>query len=109
MTAKRGRVSSKLPHPTNPGQIQSAVDTHGLWSISHGLARGLESRLDYKRMMDHADMPRQGSCDGRGNLSERALEEFTLWFLKIGLDQITFMCGLFEIDALDRRLTRLVG
>jgi Fic family protein len=73
------------------------------------LARGLESRLDYKRMMDHADMPRQGSRDGRGNLSERALEEFTLWFLKIGLDQITFMSGLFEIDALDRRLTRLVG
>ena len=29
--ARRGRVSSKLPHPTNPGQIQSAVDTGINW------------------------------------------------------------------------------
>jgi Fic family protein len=60
-------------------------------------------------MMDHADMPRQSSRDGRGNLSERALEDFTLWFLKVGLDQITFMAELFEIGTLDRRLRTLVG
>lgn len=53
-------------------------------------------------------MPRQGSRVGRGNLSERVLEEFTLWVLKVCLDQITFS-GLFAIDALDRRLTQLVG
>jgi hypothetical protein len=34
-------------------------------------------------MMDHADMPRQGDPDGRGNLSRRALAEFTAWFLRV--------------------------
>lgn len=100
-----GRVSRLMSHAMGH---KSGIAAHGLWSISRGLARGLDSRFDYKRMMDHADMPRQGSRDGRGNLSERALEEFTLWFLKVCLDQITFMSGLFEIDALDRRLTRMV-
>ena len=100
-----GRVSRLMSHAMC---LKAGIGAHGLWSISRGLARGLESRLDYKRMMDHADMPRQGERDGRGNLSERALEEFTLWFLKVCLDQITFMGGLFEIDALDRRLKALV-
>jgi transposase len=31
MAARRGRVSSKLPHPTSPGQIQSAVDSRNLF------------------------------------------------------------------------------
>jgi Fic family protein len=101
-----GRVSRLMSHAMCH---QAGIAAHGLWSISRGLARGLDSRLDYKRMMDHADMPRQGSRDGRGNLSQRALEEFTLWFLKVCLDQITFMASLFEIDALDRRLTILVA
>ncbi|MDE2352910.1 MAG: Fic family protein, partial [Alphaproteobacteria bacterium] len=74
------------------------------WSISRGMARGLESRGDYKRMMDHADTPRQGDLDGRGNLSRRALAEFTEWFLKICVDQVAFMSSLFELDTLARRL-----
>jgi Fic family protein len=86
----------------------AGIGAHGLWSISRGLARGLESRGDYKRMMDHADMPRQGDLDGRGNLSERALVEFVLWFLRVCLDQVTFMAGLFEIDTLARRLRNYV-
>ncbi|MER9438649.1 hypothetical protein [Mesorhizobium sp. M0618] len=44
-------------------------------------------------MMDHADMPRQGDLDGRGNLSERALGDFTLWFLQVCIDQVSFMTG----------------
>ena len=59
-------------------------------------------------MMDHADMPRQGDLDGRGNLSQRALDEFTLWFLRVCLDQVTFMSGLFELDTLARRLRTYV-
>jgi Fic family protein len=55
-------------------------------------------------MMDHADMPRQGDLDGRGNLSRRALAEFTTWFLRVCLDQVTFMTGLFAFDALVDRL-----
>jgi hypothetical protein len=81
----------------------AGIGAHGLWSVSRGLARGLASRGEYKRMMDHADMPRQGDLDGRGNLSQRALTEFMLWFLHVCLDQITFMSGLFDIDTDARR------
>ncbi len=101
-----GRVSRLMSHAMG---LKAGIGAHGLWSISRGLARGLDSRQDYKRMMDHADMPRQGSRDGRGNLSERTLEEFSLWFLKVCLDQITFMSELFEIRTLDRRLQTLVN
>jgi Fic family protein len=55
-------------------------------------------------MMDYADTPRQGDLDGRGNLSQKALQEFVLWFLRVCLDQVTFMSGLFELDGLLQRL-----
>lgn len=58
-----GRVSRLMSHAM---AHEAGIAAHGLWSISRGLARGLESRKDYKRMMDHADMPRQGDLDGRG-------------------------------------------
>jgi len=51
-------------------------------------------------MMDRADSPRDGDFDGRGNLSRKALVEFTQWFLEIALDQVKYMSSLFEIDAL---------
>jgi Fic family protein len=100
-----GRVSRLMSHAMAHA---AGIGAHGLWSISRGLARGLESRRDYKRMMDHADMPRQGDRDGRGNLSERALIEFILWFLRVCLDQVTFMAGLFDIATLSRRLRTYV-
>lgn len=96
-----GRVSRLMSHAM---ALQAGIGAHGLWSISRGLARGLESRGEYKRQMDHADLPRQGSLDGRGNLSKGALEEFTAWYLKVCLDQIAFMTGLFELDTLVARL-----
>jgi Fic family protein len=86
----------------------AGIGAHGLWSISRGLARGLKSRGEYKQMMDHADTPRQGDLDGRGNLSLRALTDFTLWFLRVCLDQVQFMSGLFELDTLARRLRSCV-
>jgi Fic family protein len=100
-----GRVSRLMSH----AMAQSAgIGAYGLWSVSRGLARGLESRTEYKTMMSHADMPRQGDRDGRGNLSERALVDFVLWFLRVCLDQMTFMTSLFELDALARRLRAYV-
>ena len=96
-----GRVSRLMSHAM---ALKAGIGAHGLWSVSRGLARGLESRGDYKRMMDHADMPRQGDLDGRGNLSRRALSEFTAWFLKVCHDQVTFMSGLFALDTLVDRL-----
>jgi Fic family protein len=100
-----GRVSRLMSHAM---AFKAGVGAHGLWSISRGLARGLESRAEYKRMMDHADMPRQGDLDGRGNLSQRALADFVLWFLKVALDQVTFMSNLFELNTLARRLSGYV-
>lgn len=63
-----GRVSRLMSHAM---AWRADVAAHGLWSISRGLAHGLESRTEYKQMMDVADTPRQGDLDGRGNLSER--------------------------------------
>ncbi|HEY2359445.1 MAG TPA: Fic family protein [Phenylobacterium sp.] len=100
-----GRVSRLMSHAM---ASLAGVGAHGLWSVSRGLARGLESRGDYKRMMDHTDTPRQGDRDGRGNLSEKALQDFVLWFLKVCLDQVTFMADLFDLDGLARRLRTYV-
>jgi Fic family protein len=96
-----GRVSRLLSHAMG---LYAGIGAHGLWSISRGLARGLEGPGDYMRMMDHADMARQGDLDGRGNLSLRALNDFIIWFLKVSLDQITFMQSLFAFDSLSSRL-----
>ncbi|WP_027056285.1 Fic family protein [Mesorhizobium erdmanii] len=100
-----GRVSRLMSHAM---AHEAGIAAHGLWSISRGLARGLESRGDYKRMMDHADMPRQGDRDGGGNLSMRALADFTLWFLRVCIDQVSFMSSLFDLNQLARRLQRFV-
>jgi Fic family protein len=118
MPAAHHRLNYIHPFPDGNGRVSrlmshamahlSGIGAHGLWSISRGLAHGLESRGEYNRMMDHADMPRQGDLDGRGNLSQRALTEFVLWFLRVCLDQVTFMSGLFEIDTLVRRLRTYV-
>ena len=101
-----GRVSRLMSHAM---ALEAGIGAHGLWSVSRGLARGLESRGDYKRSMDHADMPRQGDLDGRGNLSRRALADFTEWFLKVCLDQVTFMSGLFALETLVERLKLYVS
>jgi len=100
-----GRVSRLMSHMMG---LCAGVGAHGLWSVSRGLARGLESRTEYKTMMDAADMPRQGDLDGRGNLSEKALVEFIEWYLKVCLDQVKFMSGLFDFEKMHSRLEAYV-
>ncbi|MDE0174820.1 MAG: Fic family protein [Defluviicoccus sp.] len=100
-----GRVSRLMSHAM---ALKAGIGAHGLWSVSRGLARGLESRNEYKTRMDLADTPRRGDLDGRGNLSQSALVDFTLWFLRVCLDQVTFMAELFDLDNLEARLTRHV-
>jgi Fic family protein len=57
-----GRVSRLMSH----AMIRRAgIGGHGLWSVSRGLARGLEDRGEYKMRMDATDMPRQGSATDR--------------------------------------------
>ena len=101
-----GRVSRLMSHAM---ALNAGIGAQGLWSISRGLARGLEDRGEYKRMMDHADSERRGERDGRGNLSEAALMEYCVWFLNAMLDQIVFSTKLFDLAGLERRYRRLVG
>jgi Fic family protein len=101
-----GRVSRLMSHAM---ALKAGIGAHGLWSISRGLARGLEDRSDYMRMMNRADAPRENDTDGRGNLSTRALIEFVTWFLQVALDQIRFMQKIFDLDALSLRLEEYVG
>lgn len=100
-----GRVSRLMSHAMG---LKAGVGAHSLWSVSRGLARGIDSRSEYKQQMDHADTPRQGDLDGRGNLSTRALIDFTAWFLRVSIDQVTFMATLFDLETLDNRLKRYV-
>jgi Fic family protein len=100
-----GRVSRLMSHAM--AQLAD-IGAHGLWSVSRGLARGLKGPSEYKTIMDLADTPRQGDLDGRGNLSQKALGEFVLWFLQICLDQVKFMGSLFEINSLGPRLKTYV-
>ena len=101
-----GRVSRLMSHAM---AWRADVAAHGLWSISRGLARGLESRTEYTQMMDLADSPRQDDLDGRRNLSERAFIEFVTWFLRVAIDQVAFMSDLFDLGNLAARLRMTVA
>jgi Fic family protein len=100
-----GRVSRLMSHAM---ALFAGIGAHGLWSISRGLARGLDDAGEYKRMMDAADAPRRGDFDGRGNLSQEALIEFVTWFCRVAFDQLRFMQGLFDLGTLGERLQAYV-
>ena len=101
-----GRVSRLMSHAM---ALKAGIGAHGLWSISRGLARGLQSRSEYTQMMDLADTPRTNDVDGRGNLSQQALIEFTEWFLRVAVDQLRFMSSLFDLTGLAGRLDAYVA
>lgn len=101
-----GRVSRLMSH----AMCQAAgIGGHGLWSISRGLARGLQDPAEYKERMDVADRPRQGDRDGRGNLSLATLTSFSGWFLTVMLDQLRFTEAMFDLGRLKDRYTRLIA
>ena len=81
--------------------LLDALDTGGIWSIARGLARneGL-----YKSHLTACDLPRRNDLDGRGNLSEEALAEFTRFFLETCIDQVKFMEELVAPDKLRTRI-----
>lgn len=95
-----GRVARLFSHACI---VRAEVDSFGLWTLSRGLAR---QRGAYFASLAAADGKRWNDLDGRGNLSDRALAEFCLFFLRAMLDQIDFMAGLFEFETLARRIDR---
>ena len=75
--------------------------TNGLWSPLRGFARTHEA---YYAQLAAADQPRAGDLDGRGNLSERALVEWTGYVLALSIDQVRFMTGLLDVNGMKERI-----
>lgn len=98
-----GRVSRLF---TYAFMRKAGIDSHGLWTLSRGFARKEE---EYKRMLAHADRTRQGDLDGRGNLSEKALTEFSTFFFEAADDQVSFMKKMLSLDGLYNRITSYVN
>jgi Fic family protein len=92
-----GRVARLMSHAT----LLEALDTGAVWSVARGLARNVAA---YRGHLAACDMTRRNDLDGRGNLSEEALAEFTRFFLTTCLDQVTFMEGLMQPDSLRARI-----
>ena len=92
-----GRVARLMSY----AMLQNALATGGIWSIARGLAR---NEVRYKSHLAACDLPRRNDLDGRGNLSEEALADFTKFFLQICIDQIKFMEELVQPDRLRNRI-----
>lgn len=92
-----GRVARLFSHAA----LMDVLDTGGLWSIARGLARN-EQR--YKELLINCDISRRNDLDGRGNLSEEALVDFSHFFLETCLDQVTFMADLIQPTHLKNRI-----
>ena len=92
-----GRVARLVSHAT----LLESLDTGGIWSIARGLARNVTA---YKSHLASCDRPRRNDLDGRGNLSEEALANFTRFFLELCIDQVKFMEELVQPDRLRTRI-----
>jgi Fic family protein len=92
-----GRVARLMSH----AMLLGALDTGAIWSVARGLARNVE---EYKRHLADCDRTRRNDLDGRGNLSEEALAQFTRFFLRICIDQVSFMEDLVQPDRLRARI-----
>ena len=92
-----GRVARLMSH----AMLLETLDTGAVWSVARGLARNVEA---YKAHLAACDVIRRNDLDGRGHLSEEALAEFTDFFLRVCIDQVTFMEGLVQPDRLRARI-----
>ena len=91
-----GRVARLMSHAT---QLE-ALDTGAVWSIARGLARNVQA---YRGHLAACDETRRNDLDGRGNLSEESLADFTRFFLTTCIDQVSFMERLMQPDQLRAR------
>ena len=92
-----GRVARLMSHAI----LLETLDTGAVWSVARGLARRV---AEYKRHLAACDSLRRNDLDGRGALSEEALAAFTKFFLEVCIDQVEFMEGLMQPDALRARI-----
>jgi Fic family protein len=92
-----GRVARLVSHAV----LLETLDTGAVWSVARGLARKV---AEYKRHLAACDAPRRNDLDGRGTLSEEAMAAFTKFFLEVCVDQVEFMEGLMQPDALRARI-----
>ncbi len=92
-----GRVARLVSY----AQLLDILETAGVWSIARGLARQVGA---YKGHLVACDRDRYNDLDGRGNLSERALVEFTRFFLATCIDQVSFMENLIQPRDLHHRI-----
>ena len=92
-----GRVARLMSH----AKLLEALDTGAVWSVARGLARNVEA---YKKHLADCDGPRRSDLDGRGQLSEEALAEFSRFFLRVCIDQVAFMETLVQPDRLRTRI-----
>jgi Fic family protein len=92
-----GRVARLMSHAT----FLETLDTGAIWSVARGLARNVAT---YKELLANCDRTRRNDLDGRGNLSEEALVDFSRFFLKTCIDQVDFMDKLVQPDGLRARI-----
>ncbi len=92
-----GRVARLMSHT----MILISLQTEGIWSITRGLAR---HESEYKALLANCDMPRRNDLDGRGNLSEEALYEFSRFLLEVCIDQVQFMEQILNPRTLRSRV-----
>lgn len=92
-----GRVTRLISY----AMLLEALNSGGIWSIARGLSR---KEKDYKAHLAACDQSRRNDLDGRGNLSEEELAEFTVFFLEVCLDQVQFMTKLMQPSELRKRI-----
>lgn len=83
--------------------IKHDMDGKGLWTLSRGLARQKDT---YYSKLEFADQPRYNDYDGRGNLTDKGLADFCIFFLETILDQVEFMSGLLNLSTLRERVQK---
>lgn len=92
-----GRVVRLISH----AMLSEALDSGGVWSVARGLSRNVDN---YKKHLAACDLTRRNDYDGRGNLSDESLADFTRFFLNVCIDQVAYMRGLMQPDRLRARI-----
>ena len=95
-----GRVMRLYSHAL---MVHHGLDGDSLWTLSRGLAR---RKSKYYQTLEVADQTRSSDYDGRGNLTDRGLAEFCIFFLETMLDQVEFMGSKLELPGLRQRVEK---